>query len=77
MSLKPILRAVRRTLTPARAPRADEADRFDIGSSPDRVGHHEHAPVGGRTQTQVARLRLGVREVGTIQRACVEEDRRA
>ena len=72
MSLKSILRAVRRALTPARASRAEEADRFDIGSSPDRVGHHAHPPVGGRTQTQVARLRLGVREVEAIQ--CVRVD---
>ena len=70
-----ILRLVRGAFTPARASRADEADRFDIGSSPDRIGHHEHAPVSGSTQTQVARLRLGVREVGAIQCVCVGEHR--
>jgi hypothetical protein len=36
-SLKSILRGVRRAYTPARASRADTADRFDIGSSPESM----------------------------------------
>ena len=43
MSEKSICRRVRRTLTAARPPRADDPDRFGIATSPECVRDHEHA----------------------------------
>jgi hypothetical protein len=76
MSLKSILRVVRRAFAPARAPRADEADLFGIiVTSSERVGHHQHSAVRGSSQSEVASVIGGMRNVRAVQCLGIQEDR--
>lgn len=74
MSLKSIVRAVRRAFAPARTPGADEADFLDIVRSPKGVRDHEHAPVSRSAQPQGAELGPGVLEIRAIQGSGIEKD---
>src|SRR5688500_10271726 len=73
MSEKSICRRVRRTLTAARAPRADDPDRFGIATSPECVRDHEHVSTGGSTKPQEPRLRRRVLQVRSIECLGIEE----
>jgi hypothetical protein len=73
MSEKSICRRVRRTLTAARAPRADDPDRFSIATSPECVRDHEHVSTGGSTKPQEPRLRRRVLQVRAIECLGIEE----
>jgi hypothetical protein len=75
MSLKSILRVVRRAFAPARAARADKADLFGIiVTSSERVGHHQHSAVRGSSQSKVAGFLAGMRTVWTVHGFGIEED---
>ena len=74
MSEKSIRRRVRRTLTAACPPRADDPDRFRIATSPECVRDHEYVSAGGSTKPQEPRLRRRVSHVRAIERLGIEED---
>lgn len=75
MSPKSIVRVVRRALTAARAPRADETDFLGIAiPSPERVRDHQHSTVRCSIQPQTAGFEPGVCEVRAIQRDGIQED---
>jgi hypothetical protein len=75
MSLKSILRVVRRAFAPARTPRADEADLFGIiVTSSERVGHHQHSAVRSSSQSEEASFIRGMHKVGAVQCLGIQED---
>lgn len=74
MSPKSIVRVVRRALTAARAPRADETDFLGIAiPSTERVRDHQHSTVRCSTQPQTAGFERGVCEVRAIQRDGIQK----
>ena len=74
MSEKSIRRRVRRTLTAACPPRADDPDRFRIATSPECVRDHEHAAAPRPTKPQKPRLCRRVLQVRTIKCLGIQED---
>ena len=72
-SEKSIVRFVRRTLAPARAARADKADRFRIPASPDGIRNYQHTLVRGSAEPTKARFSRRVLHVRPVQCVSVEK----
>ena len=74
MSVKSILRVVRRSFPAARPTRADEADLFDIVITlPNGVGHHQHPTVKRTAQAKEPCFGGRVRQVRPVQRVGIRE----
>ena len=66
---------IRRPFLPARPPRTDDADRFDMACCPLRIRHYHNVAEHGRTKTKKSSFSHRVGHIWTIQCVGIREHR--